>query len=60
MTASQVVNLTSATTVNGADVAISVAGGNVMINDADVVATDVRATNGIIHVINKVLLPPAM
>lgn len=57
--ASQVVGLASATTINGADVAISVSGGNVMINDADVVATDVYATNGVIHVINKVLLPPS-
>ena len=60
VSAAQVVGLTSATTVNGADVAISVAGGGVMINDADVVATDVYATNGVIHVINKVLLPPSM
>jgi len=59
VTSDQVVNLSSATTVNGADIAISVAGANVMVNDANVVAVDVRATNGVIHVIDKVILPPS-
>ncbi len=58
VTSDQVANLSSATTVNGADIAISVAGANVMVNDANVVAVDVRATNGVIHVIDKVILPP--
>jgi len=57
--AAQVVGLTSATTVNGADVSISTSGGGVMVNDADVITTDVYATNGVIHVIDKVLLPPS-
>lgn len=52
-----VVNLNSATTVNGADVAVKVMGGNVMINDAKVTAVDVGASNGVIHVIDKVLIP---
>ena len=46
-------------TVNGATVAISVVDGSVMINDATVTATDVDASNGVIHVIDSVLLPPA-
>jgi len=46
-------------TVNGANVTISVAGGVVMVNDATVVAADVTAVNGVIHVIDKVLMPPA-
>ena len=46
-------------TVNGADVTISVDGETVMVNDAKVVATDVAASNGIIHVIDSVLIPPA-
>ena len=50
----------TATTVNGADVAISVDGDTVMVNEATVVATDVAASNGIIHVIDGVLIPPAM
>ncbi len=58
VTADQVVNLTSATTVNGADVSITVNGSDVMVNDADVIQTDVMAKNGVVHVINKVLIPP--
>ncbi len=49
----------SAETVNGAEIAISVVDGNVMINDATVIAADVEASNGIIHAIDSVLLPPA-
>ena len=55
--ASDVVNLSQATTVNGADVAIEVVGSSVRINDATVVATDVAASNGVIHVIDTVILP---
>ena len=58
VTSDQVVNLSSATTVNGADIAISVNGGTVSVNDATVIAVDVAATNGVIHVIDKVILPP--
>lgn len=50
----------SVATLNGAPVAISVKGGSVFLNGSTkVIATDVKASNGIIHVINKVLLPPA-
>ncbi|MEM7142358.1 MAG: fasciclin domain-containing protein [Actinomycetota bacterium] len=50
----------SAATVNGAEIAISVVDGSVVINDsATVVSADVAASNGIIHVIDAVLLPPA-
>ncbi len=55
--AADVVNLTETATVNGRDVAISIVDGNVLINDATVVATDVEASNGVIHVVNKVILP---
>jgi len=58
VTAEQVVGLDSAVTVNGAAISISVDNGKVMIDDATVVATDVFATNGVIHVIDKVILPP--
>jgi uncharacterized surface protein with fasciclin (FAS1) repeats len=53
-----VVALSSATTVNGNDVAITVDGGTVMVNDATVTSTDIQGTNGVIHVIDQVLLPP--
>ena len=46
-------------TVGGAEVAITVDGATVMVNDATVVAADIEASNGIIHVIDTVLLPPA-
>lgn len=58
--AADVVGLTSATTVQGSDIAIAVSGGGVVLNgSANVVTTDVMATNGVIHVIDAVLLPPA-
>ena len=46
-------------TVNGKDVTIEVDGDKVKVNDANVTAVDVKASNGVIHVIDKVLLPPA-
>jgi uncharacterized surface protein with fasciclin (FAS1) repeats len=58
--AAKVVKLTSAKTLNGASVKIAVKGGKVYLNGSTrVTKTDVMASNGIIHVINKVLLPPA-
>lgn len=44
-------------TVNGATVSISIDGETVMVNDATVVQPDVFASNGVIHVIDSVLLP---
>ncbi|MDE0231043.1 MAG: fasciclin domain-containing protein [bacterium] len=49
----------SVTTVNGADITITIDGDTVKVNNATVVATDIQATNGIIHVIDTVLLPPS-
>ena len=49
----------SVATVNGADVTITVDGDTVMVNDATVTAVDVDASNGVIHVIDMVLLPPS-
>ncbi len=57
--AADVVKLTSAKTVNGAEVKITVSGSSVKVNDSNVVQTDIAATNGTIHVIDAVLLPPA-
>jgi uncharacterized surface protein with fasciclin (FAS1) repeats len=56
--ASQVVKLHSVKTLEGASVKITLAGGNVYVNKAKVIKTNVRASNGVIHVINEVLLPP--
>ncbi|MDJ0910175.1 MAG: fasciclin domain-containing protein [Woeseiaceae bacterium] len=55
--AEDVVNLDSATTVNGEDVTIAVEDGSVRIDNATVVAADIEASNGIIHVIDTVILP---
>lgn len=46
-----------ATTVNGADITIGTEGG-VTVNDANVVTADIEASNGVIHVIDAVILPP--
>ena len=58
---SQVVTMNgqSVATVNGAEVTITVEGDTVKVNDATVTAVDVEASNGVIHVIDSVLLPPA-
>jgi uncharacterized surface protein with fasciclin (FAS1) repeats len=59
VTASKVVKLSSAKTANGERVRIRVAGSNVFINNARVTKPDVMASNGVIHVVNRVLIPPA-
>jgi uncharacterized surface protein with fasciclin (FAS1) repeats len=60
VTADQVVGLTSATSVEGSPIAIAVEDGTVTLNgSAKVVTPDVMASNGVIHVIDQVLLPPA-
>ncbi|HSJ82710.1 MAG TPA: fasciclin domain-containing protein [Acidimicrobiia bacterium] len=58
--ASDVIELDSATTAQGEDIAISVEGDSVKVNQAEVIATDVAASNGVIHVIDQVILPPSM
>lgn len=46
-----------AKTVNGEEITIHLNDGKVMVNDAEVVMADVETTNGVIHVINKVIMP---
>lgn len=58
VTSEQVVKLGRAETVNGAELRIEVRDGEVRVNDARVVTADVQASNGVIHVIDTVLLPP--
>jgi len=55
--AADVVNLTSAATVQGSDLAIVVEDGKVMINGVNVITADIEASNGVIHVIDAVLIP---
>jgi uncharacterized surface protein with fasciclin (FAS1) repeats len=59
VTAADVVKLTSAKTLNGNPVRIRVAGSNVFVNSAKVTKPDVMASNGVIHLVNRVLIPPA-
>ena len=59
VTAAKVVKLRSAKTLAGPTVRIRVTGKTVRINAAKVTTTDVKATNGVIHVIDRVLLPPS-
>ncbi len=56
--AADVVKLDSAKTVQGEKIAIVVKDGKVMVNQANVIKTDIEATNGVIHVIDAVILPP--
>ena len=55
--AGRVGTLDEAPTVNGDSIDIVAADGGVMVDDANVVKTDISATNGVIHVIDKVLMP---
>ena len=58
--AETVVTLESAPTLQGSDVAVSVVDGEVFLNDTvKVIITDIAASNGIVHVVDAVLLPPA-
>jgi uncharacterized surface protein with fasciclin (FAS1) repeats len=57
--AADVVKINSANAVSGDVLHIKVADGNVTVDEARVVKTDIAASNGVIHVIDRVLLPPA-
>ncbi len=55
--AADVVKLSSAKTVQGQEVKVKAGDGGVMINDAKVIKTDILTSNGVIHVIDTVILP---
>jgi uncharacterized surface protein with fasciclin (FAS1) repeats len=56
--AADLANLVSTVTVNGTELKVAVQDSTVMVNDAKVTQTDIVASNGVIHVIDKVLIPP--
>jgi uncharacterized surface protein with fasciclin (FAS1) repeats len=56
--AKDVVGMDMVTSVEGSEIDITAEGGKVMVNDATVVAADIAASNGVIHVIDKVIMPP--
>jgi len=60
VTAADVVKLNKAKTVQGEEITIKVDGNMVMVNDAKVTQTDIMAKNGVIHVIDTVILPPSV
>jgi uncharacterized surface protein with fasciclin (FAS1) repeats len=60
VTAAQVSRLTSAATLEGQKLKIRVRSGSVFVNGAKVITPNVLASNGVIHVINAVLIPPSM
>ncbi|WP_419658083.1 fasciclin domain-containing protein [Desulfosarcina variabilis] len=55
--AEDAVNLTSAKTVNGKDFKITQSGNDLMIDNAKVIKTDIMTSNGVIHVIDHVIMP---
>ena len=57
VTSDQVVKLSSAKTLNGKSVRIKVSGNFVFVDNAKVTTADVPASNGVIHVVNRVLIP---
>jgi uncharacterized surface protein with fasciclin (FAS1) repeats len=59
VTAAKVVKLKSAKTLAGPSVRIRITGTTVRINDARVTTADAKASNGVVHVIDRVLIPPA-
>lgn len=59
-TAADVAGLSAAPTLNGKDVSLSFDGTSVMVDGATVTAADIEASNGIIHIIDQVLLPEAI
>ncbi len=52
-------NNMSAKTLNGAELKVMLDGSSVMINEANVSTADVEASNGVVHIIDKVMLPPS-
>lgn len=56
-TAAKVMKMTEAKTVQGEDLKIMTMDGKVMVNDANVVKPDIKCSNGVIHVIDTVLMP---
>ncbi len=60
VTSAEVVGLKSAKTVQGQSVSIEVSDGRVMVDNAKVTKADVEASNGVIHVIDNVILPKNM
>ena len=57
VSASDVVKVTSVKSVQGSDITVKIAGSTVNVDNAQVVKADVETSNGVIHVIDEVILP---
>lgn len=57
VTSDKVMKVNKAEALNGKSVTVTAKDGKVMINDANVIATDIMCSNGVIHVVDKVILP---
>ena len=53
------VDAKSAKTVQGGSVTIKATDAGAFVNDAKIIATDVDASNGVIHIIDSVIMPPS-
>jgi hypothetical protein len=60
VTAAQIVQVPTVRTLEGESIQVRAVGGSVKLNDATVTRPDVRASNGIIHVVDGLLLPPSL
>jgi uncharacterized surface protein with fasciclin (FAS1) repeats len=58
--AAKVLKTESAKTAEGSDVEFSVRGKSAFVNESKIITTDIRCSNGIVHAINAVLIPPGM
>ncbi len=58
LTAKEVVNLTNITTLQGEEIPVNVTDKGVFVGNAKIIVTDIEASNGVIHVIDAVLIPP--
>jgi len=56
--AADTAKLKEAKTVNGKTVRVNLSNGKIMVNDATVTGADIPASNGVIHIIDSVILPP--
>jgi len=59
VTSEEIVKLTSADSLSGKKIVIKASDGKVMVDGATVIKADVMANNGVIHVIDTVMMPPA-
>lgn len=58
--AADVMGMSTLTSVEGSDLAITVSGSTVQIEEATITTTDIECSNGVIHVIDSVMIPPTV